>query len=397
MPRTSRLQRNVDPRLAAVLILGTLAAVQYAWWQGLVAKPKGPGGPPRGGGGGGGPTIQIVIGDEEVRVDTVAGGPEPGDADGPGWAARFDGPSGVAAGPSGELLIADTRNNRIRVMAPAGRTSTLAGSVPGYRDGDSRYAQFNGPSGVAASANGTVYVADTLNNRIRRVRNGIVDTVAGGTQGFADGPGKTARFSFPTGLAAVPSAPGDGDTLLVADTGNGRVRQVRVQGETCVVSTIGVAAGHPTGVASAVDHPGGAATASPDRSTVAIGGTSVAQALIVGTHGEGPESDLPHLVHPLGVAAGGPGTWYVIDGRHGAVFLLRGREAQVLAGRAARNAPHLGDRDGDGAHVLFGVLGGIAADGRGHVYVSDLTNNSIRRITLPSATADARRANRSPA
>src|SRR5579872_92252 len=93
--RKRALQHQVSPKMTAFLILLTLAAVQWVYWHGLVMKPKVGGGPPRGGGGGG-PLLLTVLGREDVTVDTLSGDIEPGDADGPGRDARFDGPCGLA-------------------------------------------------------------------------------------------------------------------------------------------------------------------------------------------------------------------------------------------------------------------------------------------------------------
>src|SRR5688500_8450786 len=154
-------------------------------------------------------------------VSTVAGG-APGFADGPGASARFDTPSGVAAAADGTLYVADTGNNAIRRIAPDGRVSTIAGDgTAGYRDGPGSESRFNGPVGVAVAPDGRVIVADTYNDRIRAIAaNGEVTTLAGGSEpGWADGPGSEARFDTPSGVA-VDARGG----IVVADTGNGIVR-----------------------------------------------------------------------------------------------------------------------------------------------------------------------------
>src|SRR5688572_19311697 len=147
--RSGLFKRNVNPRIVAVAILLVLGAVQWWWWNSLVARKPGqrpgPGGPP-----GGGPTERslMIRGREDVHVDTLAGAPEPGFVDGPGYRARFDGPSGLAIGRDGALLVADTRNHRIRRVDPAGITTTVAGSDAGFRDGPPSEALFNAPCGI---------------------------------------------------------------------------------------------------------------------------------------------------------------------------------------------------------------------------------------------------------
>ena len=136
-------------------------------------------------------------------VSTVAGGGL-GYADGRGTAARFSTPSGIALTRDGVLYVADTGNNAIRRITPDGTVSTAAGGVtPGYADGPAADARFNGPVGVAVDAAGRVIVADTYNDRIRVVqRGGTVATIAGSVgPGYVDGPASAARFDTPCGVA----------------------------------------------------------------------------------------------------------------------------------------------------------------------------------------------------
>src|SRR6185503_4094481 len=113
-------------------------------------------------------------------------------------------PSGVALTPNGFLIIADTGNNRIRTLTPIGQAGTVAGNgTAGYVDGPANKAQFNGPIGVAVDARGNIYVADSYNDRIRLITpQGDVSTFAGqGTPGYADGDRNTALFDTPSGIA----------------------------------------------------------------------------------------------------------------------------------------------------------------------------------------------------
>ena len=174
--------------------------------------------------------IRVVHADG--RVATLAGGGE-GFVDGPASVARFDTPSGLALDLAGNLYVADTGNHAIRKVTPAGTVSTLAGTgVPGFRDGPGAQARFDGPVGVAVDASGRVYVADTYNDRIRVIEpDGTVATLAGdGQPGDRDGPGAQARFDTPTGLAV-----GARGEVWVADAGNGHIRHVSSRG---VVGTV---------------------------------------------------------------------------------------------------------------------------------------------------------------
>src|SRR5215213_4187552 len=157
------------------------------------------------------------------NVTTLAGGSE-GFADGAGTSASFNTPSALALGPDGNLYVADTGNNRIRKITPAGTVSTVAGNgSAGYVDGPAAQAQFNGPIGLAVSKGGDIYVADTYNDVIRMITTeGNVTSIAGGGRpGYADGDQAVALFDTPSGIIVVEDS-----SLIVADTGNRRLRKV---------------------------------------------------------------------------------------------------------------------------------------------------------------------------
>lgn len=167
-------------------------------------------------------------------VATLAGGQE-GFTDGQGAAAAFDTPSQIALDHEGRLYVADTGNHAIRMITPDGVVTTLAGDgTPGYLDGVGRAAQFNGPVGIAVDDAGIVYVADTYNDRIRRIApDGSVTTVAGTARpGLLDGAALEAAFDTPSALAV-----GRDGALFVADTGNHAVRRI---GKDGVVSTVAI-------------------------------------------------------------------------------------------------------------------------------------------------------------
>jgi sugar lactone lactonase YvrE len=169
------------------------------------------------------------------RVTTFAGA-QAGYADGPGASAAFDTPSALAIDRLGNLYVADTGNNAIRKVAPDGSVSTLAGGgAPGYADGIKRAARFNGPVGVAVDRDGIVYVADTYNDRIRRIgRDGAVTTVAGsGVPGYLGGIGMAAQFDTPSGIAVDRHG-----VLYVADTGNDTIRRIDATGAVTTLTDL---------------------------------------------------------------------------------------------------------------------------------------------------------------
>ncbi|MEJ6005131.1 NHL repeat-containing protein [Paucibacter sp. AS339] len=165
-------------------------------------------------------------------VSTLAGGEE-GFRDGLGAAAAFNTPSGLALDASGNLYVADTGNHAIRRISPRGEVTTLAGNgQAGFRDGPAAQAQFNGPIGVAVDGQGRVFVADTYNDRVRVISTeGQVSTLAGGRfPGDQDGLGAKARFDNPCALAVDAQG-----VLWVADSRNDAVRRISPEG---LVSTL---------------------------------------------------------------------------------------------------------------------------------------------------------------
>jgi sugar lactone lactonase YvrE len=184
------------------------------------------------------------------RVTTLAGGDD-GFADGSGAQAQFDGPCGVAVDGSGNVYVADWGNNRVRVVAPDGTVSTLAGSgAEDFADGPAAQAAFNGPNGVAVDAQGNVFVADSGNHRIRRIdRGGVVSTFAGsGKRKSRDGVGVRASFLFPTHVVCRPSG-----GLLVIEAGCAGIRRVDGDGKVTTLRFAGTAEPVPDGIACTPD------------------------------------------------------------------------------------------------------------------------------------------------
>ncbi len=160
--------------------------------------------------------------------------------------SKFSRPSGLAMDKNGTIYVADTGNHCIRCVEKNGATFLFAG-VPGtggMKDGPCTEALFLEPEGVAVAADGTVYVADTGNQRICQIRNGQVTTLAGGSggtyldtqyrePGFQDGQGAEARFRFPQGICVA------GGDVLVADTGNHVIRAISHNGTVKTIAGCG--------------------------------------------------------------------------------------------------------------------------------------------------------------
>jgi len=322
-------------------------------------------------------------------VATLAGSGAAGVADGAGAAAQFSNPNGVAVDGAGNVYVADTGNSRIRKIAPNGSVTTIAGSGGG---------QFDGPRGVAVDKSGNIYVADTGNNRIRKITpDGTVTTLAGsdspglGGGGLADGVGAQAQFRLPVGIAVDASG-----NVYVADTGNNRIRKISPDGR--VVTLAGSGTGETGGFA---DGPGVSARFNAPRGVAAgAGGTVyVADTLnqrirkvaadgtvstLAGSGDQGTSNGATgdaRFSSPDGISADPSGAVYISDNSS---FRIREIAPSGIVFDVAGTAKE-GFADGPPATAQFDFPTGIAADGSGKVYVADANNNRVRVITLAKA------------
>ena len=189
---------------------------------------------------------------------------------GPATSATLNQPEGVAAFPDGSFLIADTGNNRIRLVSPGGTIITVAGSgeVPGFGGdgGPAAAATLSSPARVVPLTGGGFLIADTGNNRIRRVdAGGTIATVVGAssTAGFGgdDGPALKARLNAPEGVAVR-----DDGSIAIADTGNERVREVGGDGIVRTLAgtgTLGFGGDGGDPAAAQLSHPRAVAASDP--------------------------------------------------------------------------------------------------------------------------------------
>jgi sugar lactone lactonase YvrE len=191
-------------------------------------------------------------------MSILAGSGSPGSDDDIGAAASFRTPGGLAVDASGNVYVADFGNNKIRKITPNGVVSTFAGGGPGTStDATGIGASFWGPRAVAIDASGNVYVADSHNNKIRKIAPGAVVTTFAGTGllGSADGPGATASFNNPTAVTIDASG-----NIYVADRNNNKIRKITPGG---IVSTFaGGGSGSPIdgiGTSASFNHPEGIA------------------------------------------------------------------------------------------------------------------------------------------
>jgi len=291
--------------------------------------------------------------DADGKLMTLAGTGQAGARGdgGPASAAQLRRPSAVAALPDGSVLVADTGNHRIRVVSSTGQIRTVAGCRRPGSSGDSGRATracLNAPRGVATHPRGGFLIADTGNHRIRRVSAaGRIVTVAGHTAGFAgDGhSGRRARLHSPSGVAATPRG-----GLIIADTGNQRVRSVSAGG---IIRTIAGGGrqkpGGATGVRAFLGRP---VAVVPDRR----GGVFIADAglraftitpalyhlsprgtlrTIVGAEGAGRLLGGVGPTQPVSAAVDRDGSVVVADGANDRILLLAPRTANRFAVRYA--------------------------------------------------------------
>jgi DNA-binding CsgD family transcriptional regulator/sugar lactone lactonase YvrE len=257
-------------------------------------------------------------------------------------------PLALAIGPAGEIYIAE--GNQIREVKKDGRISTFAGTGTAGSGGDgapAAQAQLNTPQGLAVDSAGNVYIADTLNNRVRRVdADGTITTVAGtGEDGYAgDGrAGREANLNLPTGLAI-----GFNDTLFIADTGNNVIRQLGPDGAIHTVAGTGEAGyrGDAGPALYAVLHaPGGLAF--DDEGNLFIADTLNQRVRRIDVNGE------------IETVAGTGVPGYLGDGRPAIYAELN------LA-----------------TNPLEGIGQGLAVDSRGDVFIADALNRRVRRLDV---------------
>ncbi len=322
-------------------------------------------------------------------VITLAGAAgQPGSEDGGSRSARFNLPYAVAVSPSGEVYVADSGNHTIRVIDGEGLVRTLAGLAgnPGATDGAGAEARFDGPYGIQVDGEGLVYVSDRGNQCIRQIdRQGLVRTLAGnpGKEGHNDGPAASATFTHPMGLGRDSTG-----TLWLTELGNHGVRRLATDER---VSTVITDAGEPDGLKTAarffnpygvaLDRDGIAYVADmehhrirkvwPDGSTTTLAGAGFAG----NNDGQGAQAAFSY---PQGVAVDDSGQVYVAD-TSGQTIRKISPEGTVSTLAGARYA--WGSTDGTGSAARFGYPTSVAVDAQGQVYVTDTSNQTIRKIS----------------
>lgn len=305
--------------------------------------------------------------------------------------ARFFYPGGLALDSSGNIWIADTYNTCVRKVSTSGTVTTVAGrSAIGSTDGTRNVAQFFVPRGLAADANGNLYVADSYNQMIRKIAvDGSVTSIAGAArvQGSADGAASAARFLYPHGIAVDAAG-----NVYVSDNNNHTIRKITPGG---VVGTIGGLAGtsgsadgaasvsrfyFPEGVA--VDHAGNVIVADAGNATIrritpdGVSSTIAGQAgSLANVDGTGTAA---RFTFPEGIAIDSNDNIYVVDFIASVIRKITpAGVVTTLAGVAGSAA----DIDGTGAAARFDNPEWIAVDSAGNLYVTEPENDVIRKVT----------------
>lgn len=264
-------------------------------------------------------------------VTTLAGNSNEGFANGTGANAKFNYPVGICVDASGNIYVGDGANHLIRKVTQAGVVTTFAGSTQGFTNGTGSAATFNLPIGMCLDPSGNFYVGDIANYAVRKITAAaVVTTLAGGSEGGANGQGAAAQFDLP--IAVCSDAQGN---IYVADNSNHLIRKITPAG---VVSTF---AG--SGVAGNADGTGTAA----------------------------------QFEEPYGICSDAQGNIYVVDNVSSRIRKITAAGVvTTITGSAGT-----GFQDGNVSVAKFDQPNGICVDAQGNIYVSDYNNNRIRKIT----------------
>jgi sugar lactone lactonase YvrE len=341
------------------------------------------------------------FGDSRIRkvsnatITTIAGNATPGFGgdNGPAASAQLANPYGLAIDPAGNLYIADSSNNLIRKVSNGVVTTVAGNGTPGFSgdNGPATSAQLNGPTHVAVDSAGNLYIADTLNNLIREVSNGVIATVAGiGTPGFGGdgGPATSAQLYAPSGIA-VDSA----GNLYIADSANNRIREVSggVMNTVAGTGTPGFSGDGGPAINAQLYAPSGIAVDATGNLYIAdtfngsirkVSNGVIATVAGNGTPGFGGDNGLAsgaQLNNPYGLVVDSAGNLYIAD--TGDQRIRRISSSGVIATVAGTGSPGFSGDNGPAINAQLDNPYGLAVDSAGKVYIADFDNNRVRVLT----------------
>lgn len=324
---------------------------------------------------------------ETYTVSTIAGNGVSGYANENGVNASFHQVKGITIDATGNLFVADAGNNRIRKITPAGDVSTYAGNGSmGFQDGDLSTATFSTPSDVVFDSSGNMYVLEAGNNKIRKISTGgLVTTVAGsGGNGYEDGVGTSAKFNYPLGFA-IDAA----DNIYVADSENNRIRKVTPAG---VVSTLAGQAifGFNDGVGASAQFRTPSSILVHENGDLYVGDLNNHRirkvtpegvvSTVTGVAAGDSDGDLATARYrgPSGMVKDSDGNIFVADYANNRIRKITPTGmVSTIAGTSA-----MGYEDGDGATAAFNGPVDIIIDKNGDLYITDSKNYRIRKITI---------------
>jgi sugar lactone lactonase YvrE len=328
--------------------------------------------------------VQIACAPAQAQVSTLAGSGTSGSADGVGTAASFNDPQGIAVDASGNVYVADSSNNKIRKISPAGVVTTWAGvGTAGAADGSGATASFYLPFGIAVDAGGNAYVADSGNNKIRKISPaGMVTTLAGsGTETSVDGTGSAASFNNPLAIALDAS-----DNVYVTENNPSKIRKITPGG---IVTTVVPSS---TGSATAFWELNGIALDKGNNiwlTDVQVFLSPYIEILVDAIAPSGsvfnlidepdyvPVPDNSVLNNPSGIVVDPMGNLFVADTGRSAIFKISPTGTITrIAGSGA-----IATEDGIGTAASFRSPANLALDAAGNIYVSDQLGNNIRKIS----------------
>jgi sugar lactone lactonase YvrE len=347
-----------------------------------------------------GDRIRVI---SDGSISTVAGDGTSGFSgdNGPATGAQLWSPIGVAVDTAGNLFIADYGNNRVREVSNGVITTVAGNGTNGFSgdNGPATSAQLSGPSDIAADSAGDVYFVDSLNNCIRKISNGVITTVAGnGTAGFSgdNGPAAVAELSSAVSGVAVDSA----NDLFIAD--GERIRRV-FQGVITTVAGNGTGFSGDNGPATSaqLDYPSGLAVDAAGNLSIADTAnnrireisngviTTVAGNGTKGFSGDNGPATSAQVSHPEGLAVDAMGNLYIADTYNGRVREVSNGVITTVAGDGICNIGpgfeglgYLTDDSGDNGPATSAQIcgpAGLAVDTAGNLYIGDIAN--VRKVS----------------